>query len=82
MIFFISYDYKAFPINLDFLNIVKVCPQTLYFDLEEAFFTKKRFKRSNRQSAQKVHKKGHKKLYHFTDSNVYKNLIFVVSFLC
>ena len=48
MIFFISYDYKAFPINLDFLNIVRVCPQTLYFHLEEAFFTERRFKRSNR----------------------------------
>ena len=54
MKFFISYNYKAFPINLRFLSIVGVCPTTS-FDLKEAFFTEKRFKISNRQGTQKVH---------------------------
>ena len=44
MKFFVCYDYKAFLINLHFLNVVGVCPK---FDLTETFFKEKRFKKSN-----------------------------------
>ena len=57
MKFCVSYNYKAFPINLNFLNIVG-----------------KHFV----QNARKVHKKGHKKFFHFKNNNVYNE--FVVSF--
>ena len=41
---FISYDYKAFPIYLLFLDSVGVCLKHSSFDLEETFFTEKRLK--------------------------------------
>ena len=70
-----SYDYKAFPINLHFFNIVGVCPK--HFILT----WKKHFQGEKVQDTDKVHKKGHKKFFHFTYSNVYKNSILLFHFL-
>ena len=69
---FISNDYKVFPINLHFLNIVGICPK--HFTLT----WKKHF--SRRKGSQKVHKKGHTNFFHFTDTNVYKNSILLFRF--
>ena len=77
---FISYDYKAFPVNLHFLDIVGVCPTTFCFDLKVAIFTEKRFQINNKQRAQKAHKKGQKKFFHFTDTNVYTNSVLLFHF--
>ena len=62
---FISYDYKAFPVNLHFLDIVGVCPTTFCFDLKEAIFTEKSFQINNKQRAQKAHKKRAEKVLSF-----------------
>ena len=51
-----------------------------FFYFKEAFFTEKRFRTSNWQSAQKVHKKRHEKFFHFTDTNVCKNSISLFHF--
>ena len=48
--------------------------------MKEVFFTEKRLKIINRQNAQKCTKKRHKKFFHFTDTNVYKNLILMFHF--
>ena len=70
-----SYNYKAFPINLLFFSIVGVCPK--HFILT----WKKHFHREKVQDTDKVYKKGHKKFFHFTYSNVYKNSILLFHFL-
>ena len=42
-IFFISYDnQKAFPVKIQALNIVALCPLTLYDHWKEPFFVEKR----------------------------------------
>ena len=41
MKFFIPYDYKAFPVNLYFLNIVEVCPKRFILTGKKHFSRKK-----------------------------------------
>ena len=63
----ISYDYKAFLINLHFLNIAAVALNTLVW-LEKSMFHGEKVHKSDRQSAQQVRKKGQKKFFHFTNT--------------
>ena len=78
--FFISYDYRAFPVNVHFLNIVGVCPKHLIFTWKKHFSQGKKLKISNIQRAQRVYKKGNKNFFYFTDTNVYKNSIMLFHF--